>query len=72
AGAPADPCGAAKVRAHVGHPADAAMRAAVARETGAKAIRWLTPDSAVTMDYRPDRLNVVLDKANVVRSARCG
>jgi hypothetical protein len=36
-------------------------------------MRWLYPDSVVTQDYRPDRLNVTMDKGTaVIRSARCG
>lgn len=53
----ADACGAAKLAAYVGLGDSPARRAAIAAESGARTIRWLTPGMAVTMDYRPDRLN---------------
>jgi hypothetical protein len=34
--------------------------------------RVLPPDSMMTMDYRPDRLNVHLDAGNVVTSINFG
>lgn len=65
-------CNADKVAPWIGKKATPAVRAEVVQATGAKAVRWLYPDSAVTMDYRPDRLNVTMDKGEVIRSARCG
>jgi hypothetical protein len=70
---PSDACRAAKVEAWYGKAATAAVRAQIAKATGAARLRWLYPDSVVTMDYRPDRLNVTTDrKGDVIRSARCG
>jgi polyisoprenoid-binding protein YceI len=66
-------CNAGKIAPWVGEAATPAVRAEVLKATGARAARWLYPDSAVTMDYRPDRLNVTMDKGtDVIRSARCG
>ena len=68
-----DACNASKVAPWVGKAATPAVRADIARITGAKTIRWLYPDSIVTMDYRADRLNVTMDKgSDVIRSAKCG
>ncbi len=68
-----DACNAAKVDPWIGKAATAAVRASIARATGAKAIRWLYPDSVVTMDYNPGRLNVHMNKGtDVIRSAKCG
>jgi hypothetical protein len=68
-----DACNASKVAPWIGKAATPAVRADIARATGAKAIRWLYPDSVVTMDYSPGRLNVTMDKGtDVIRSARCG
>lgn len=73
---PAEPeggaCHAERVSPWVGKTATPGVRAEIARATGAKAIRWLYPDSVVTMDYSPARLNVHLDRADVIRSAKCG
>lgn len=66
-------CNADKARPWFGKKATPAVRAAVEKATGAKATRWLYPDSVVTMDFRQDRLNVTMDKGtDVIRSARCG
>ncbi|MGX7952496.1 I78 family peptidase inhibitor [Tsuneonella sp. HG249] len=68
----ANACNADKAKPWVGKKATASVRAAVAKATGAKAIRWIRPDMAVTADYHPDRLNVSLTATDVIRSARCG
>ena len=34
-------------------------------------VRVLGPNSAMTMDYRPDRLNVNVDAGNVITGFRC-
>jgi polyisoprenoid-binding protein YceI len=66
-------CRAEKAKTWFGKKATPEVRAAIQAATGAKAIRWLYPDSVVTQDYRPDRLNVTMDKGtDVIRSARCG
>ena len=50
-----------------------AVLAGILKATGARTARWLYPNSPVTMDYRPDRLNVTMDTGtDVIRSARCG
>lgn len=66
-------CNADKVQPWIGKAATPAVRAAVQKATGAERIRWLYPDSVVTMDYNPARLNVTMDKrTDVIRSAKCG
>lgn len=42
------------------------------RHAGAKRLRWIEPGSAVTMDFRVDRLNLHIDKAGTITDARCG
>ncbi|WP_084580864.1 I78 family peptidase inhibitor [Sphingomonas azotifigens] len=42
------------------------------RHSGARTLRWIEPGSAVTMDFRVDRLNLHVDKAGIVTDARCG
>lgn len=71
--AAANACNADKVAPWVGKAATDAVRTEVLKATGARTARWLYPDSVMTMDYRQDRLNVVMDKGtDVIRSARCG
>nr|WP_294846209.1 I78 family peptidase inhibitor [uncultured Sphingomonas sp.] len=40
--------------------------------SGAKVIRWVPKGSAVTMDFRGDRVTVALDENNKVERASCG
>lgn len=35
-------------------------------------VRVIAPDMAVTMDYVPDRLNLLTDKDGILQSASCG
>ena len=62
-GAPETPdaCGATKLNDWVTKADSPAARGAIAKASGAKNIRWITPGMAVTMDYRPDRLNANID-----------
>jgi hypothetical protein len=78
---PADPaspvarpgtCQAEPVQWAVGQPAEQATMARVWRESGAGLIRPIGPKQAVTRDYRPDRVNVELDAANVITRISCG
>lgn len=55
-----------------GQPATQALGAEMQRASGARVLQWVGPDSAVTMDYRTERLRVRLDRLNRVESARCG
>ena len=67
-----DECGASQVQPFVGYEADEGFRAYVAELTGTQEIRWIMPDTAVTLDFRPDRLNMRLDENTNVIEARCG
>ena len=68
-----DACGTAKVEAYIGKEATVPVRSAVARASGAGSDRWIYPDSVVTEDFSPTRLNVVMDKAtNKIVSMHCG
>ncbi len=42
------------------------------RVSGAKTMRSGGPDTAMTMDYREDRLTVAYDASMIVTAARCG
>ena len=72
AGAAAGACHAEAVAWAVGQPADEAVMARVWRESGAGLIRPIAPGQAVTRDFRPDRVNVHIDRANTITSVSCG
>ncbi|WP_246449887.1 I78 family peptidase inhibitor [Qipengyuania soli] len=65
-------CDAAAVQGHIGHTASADMGAAIQLQSGARTLRWGPPDSAWTMDYRPDRVNVRYDNAMKITEITCG
>lgn len=65
-------CGVDKVKSYAGKEASVAVRAEVQQKSGAKTIRWLLPNSVATMDYRPDRLNVMLSTDGKIGSFNCG
>jgi hypothetical protein len=69
---PGDACGASQVAAFVAQQATSAVRRQVAAKVGHDRIRWIGPDTAVTEDYSPQRLNVSLDRNDVITGARCG
>lgn len=67
-----DACGASKVSAFVGQDLTAATRKAIQDRSGATNIRWTAPNTAVTMDYRQDRLNVNYNEQNIIQTITCG
>ena len=66
------PCDASAAQELVGEPASQELAAEAMRLSGAQSFRWIPEGSAVTMDYRPDRLNVEYNRDNVVTEIRCG
>lgn len=70
--APEGACDASGLQDHIGHTATAESGAILLRESGARTLRWIPPDSAVTMDYRPDRLNVGYDRDMKITRISCG
>jgi len=65
-------CEAGPAQGLVGQRATTELGAEALRLTGARALRWIRPGDAVTMDYREDRLNIHLDGQGRVRSLDCG
>lgn len=55
-----------------GRKATAEIGAELLKASGATSLRWGPPHSAMTMDYRADRLTVSYDEAMLITSARCG
>lgn len=70
--APQGECDATLVESMVGERADAALGGRVQRITASRSLRWIPPRSAVTQDYRPDRVNVVYDDDYIVQRIYCG
>lgn len=64
---PENACGAADLQTLVGQPASVldTMRFA-------QPVRVIRPGMAVTMDYRADRLNIEIDKAERIIRVTCG
>jgi len=65
-------CDASKAQFLVGKERSKKLGAEAMRLTGAGALRWIGPDTMVTMDYREDRLNLHLDARNRVTRVACG
>lgn len=56
----------------VGEQATAELGAQMLEATGAHILRWVPPRTAVTMDFRADRLTVSYDDAMMIIRASCG
>ena len=65
-------CDASPAQYHVGHDATEEMGAAILKESGARTLRWGAPNSAWTMDYRRDRVNVRYDQSRTITEITCG
>lgn len=69
---PAGPCVADKVQSGIGQSYTVEIGAELQAKSGAKSMRVIRPGQAVTMDYRPDRLNVELDATDRISRISCG
>lgn len=69
---PSGPCNADDLTNLVGRDGTNALGAEALRRSGARALRWIRPGDAVTMDFREDRLNLHLDAAGRVERLACG
>ncbi|MCD6006260.1 hypothetical protein J4377_15210 [Halomonas sp. XH26] len=65
-------CDADAVQYAIGSPFDEANVPTLQSESGAKQVRVLRPNSAATMDYREDRLNILLESNDMIEALRCG
>jgi hypothetical protein len=72
AATPAMACNADPAQYHIGHDATQAMGAAILKDSGARTLRWAPPNSAWTMDYREDRVNVRYDEKMKINGITCG
>ena len=64
-------CGADQLGGYIGRKASDDVIAAITASRGDKPVRVLQPDSMVTMDYRPDRLNIDVDAKGIITGLRC-
>ena len=65
-------CDNSKVEIFVGQKVSSELGARMLTASGAKALRWGPPRTAMTMDFRGDRLTVAYDDSMTITSARCG
>jgi len=65
-------CNADAVQSHVGQTATPELGATILKESGARTLRWGPPRSAMTMDYRQDRVNILYDDAYEITQLTCG
>lgn len=65
-------CNADSVQSLVGQTATAEVGGQLLKGSGATTLRWVPPRTAVTMDFRPDRLTVSYDDALKIERISCG
>ncbi|MEX0341313.1 MAG: I78 family peptidase inhibitor [Erythrobacter sp.] len=65
-------CEAEAVQEFVGRSVDDEIGETITRESGAAILRWGPPNSAWTMDYRTDRVNVRYDETMIITEITCG
>lgn len=65
-------CDATPAQSMIGAKADSAAGAKILALTGAEILRWAPPNSALTMDYRANRVTVSYDEAMVIDRISCG
>ena len=65
-------CNADAGASFVGQTATPDLGGAIIKATGARTLRWGPPRSAMTMDYRQDRVNIMYDDAYKIERVTCG
>ncbi|RVQ67133.1 hypothetical protein EKN06_09455 [Croceicoccus ponticola] len=65
-------CNASPAQTMLGMIASADVGAQLLSATGARILRWVPPRTAVTMDFRPDRLTVSYDDDMKIVQISCG
>lgn len=69
---PSVPCQTETLTALIGRSGSAVLASEALGKSGARTIRWIRPHEAVTMDFREDRLNIELDRDDLVTHFTCG
>jgi hypothetical protein len=67
-----DSCGLGSIADVVGKAVTETLPEDARKRSGARTVRVIRPGMMVTMDFRPDRLNIDLDDKGVVTNLRCG
>lgn len=65
-------CKADAAQSYIGQKVTVELGAIIRDATGARTVRWGPPRSAMTMDYRPDRVNILYDDDNKITQVSCG
>jgi len=70
-GDPEGPCKAEPGQAFIGQKATGEVGRQLLKATKATTLRWVPPRTAVTMDFRPDRLTVSYNDDMVIERVSC-
>ncbi|GMN02164.1 I78 family peptidase inhibitor [Erythrobacter sp. MTPC3] len=65
-------CDASLVQQHIGETVTQELGRVIREKTGAQRLRWGPPNSAWTMDYREERVNVRYDAELKITAITCG
>ncbi|WP_326913992.1 I78 family peptidase inhibitor [Sphingopyxis chilensis] len=65
-------CKVEAVQSYVGQTATPELGGTILKASGARTLRWGPPRSAMTMDYRQDRVNIMYDDAYKITQVTCG
>ena len=65
-------CDATEAQQFIGRKASESIGRSVLDMSGARTLRWGGPDTAFTMDYREDRVNVTYDENGTIARVYCG
>lgn len=69
--APAGECKPEEGQRFIGQIATGVVGHQIRAATGAQVIRWVPPRTAVTMDFRADRVTVFYDDAMIIERVAC-
>ncbi len=65
-------CVADTIQYAIGKQATAELGGRLLKESGSTLLRWIPPDTAITMDYRIERLNISYDYKMLITDLSCG
>ena len=68
----ASACNADAIRPYVGQVATPAVIESARKAAGAELVRSHKPNDPVTLDYRAERFNILVDDTNKILSGTCG
>lgn len=69
---PPDTCRLTLTERFIGAKAVPAVRSTIGQIARPNPVRWIAPGQAVTLDFSPRRLNVILDEDGHIAAMRCG